>query len=393
MHSPTLAWQPACRANRLMFLMIGVANACWAVMVPYAKIRLQLDDAVLGSILLTLGCGAMLAMPLTGMLLKHWGSAQVIRISGASMVLLIPALAVAPSAILLAVALFLFGALIGMIDISVNNQAVVIENMAARPLMSSFHGLFSLGGLLGGAALAGLLKSGLPLLICSIAVGVACAAICLTQYRHLVQHTEQTASSSKTHLAFNNGTVLLIGLLCFCAFLTEGAMLDWGAVFLHFERGVAETAAGIGYAAFSIAMAAGRLTGDRVIKALGPFKVVLGGGLLSALGLVVIVLAPYTWLSLFGFVMVGLGASNVVPVLFGAASRVPGVDASASLPTVVMLGYTGMLAGPALVGYAARATSLPWAFGGVSLLMLFVAANAGRMRHTAHPGVTPQSQG
>ena len=385
MQPSALAWQPACRATRLVFLIIGIANACWAVMVPYAKIRLQLDDAILGSILLTLGCGAMLAMPMTSFFLKRWGSAQVIRASGVSMIVLIPALALAPTPLLLAVALFLFGALIGVLDVSVNNQAVVVENMAARPLMSSFHGLFSLGGLVGGAALAALLKSGVSLLLCAVGVGVACAVICVLEYSKLVQHTEKAASESKTHLAFNHRGVLLIGALCFCSFLTEGAMLDWGAVFLHFERGVAETSAGIGYAAFSIAMAAGRLTGDRVIKALGPFKVTLGGGLLGALGMLVIVVAPFTWLSLLGFVLVGLGASNVVPVLFGAASRVPGVDASAALPTVVMMGYTGMLAGPALVGYAARATSLPLAFGGVGLLMLFVALNAGGMRHTAHP--------
>ncbi len=169
-------------------------------------------------------------------------------------------------------------------------------------------------------------------------------------------------------------------------------MLDWGAVFLHFERGVEEASAGIGYAAFSVAMAAGRLTGDRVVRALGPFKVVLFGGLTAALGMVVIVTAPWTWLSLVGFVLVGLGASNVVPVLFDAGSRVHGVDASAALPTIVMLGYTGMLAGPALVGYIARATSLPLAFGGVGLLMLFVALNAGRMRHTAHPASNQSHQ-
>ncbi|KPC54726.1 MFS transporter [Amantichitinum ursilacus] len=390
MSSSPAAWQPACRATRLIFLVIGIANASWAVMVPYAKLRLNLDDAVLGSILLTLGCGAMLAMPLTSMLLKHWGSAQVIRVAGVAMLLVIPALVLAPSALLLAGTLFIFGALIGVLDVSINDQAVVVENMAARPLMSSFHGLFSVGGLIGGAALAGLLKSGLSLLLCAVVVGVLCALLSMTQFGALVQHTERPASEKKSHLAFNNGAVLLIGALCFCAFLTEGAMLDWGAVFLHFERGVSEASAGIGYAAFSVAMAVGRLTGDRVVRALGPFKVVLAGGLTAAIGMGVIVTAPWAWLSLVGFVLVGLGASNVVPVLFGAASRVRGVDAAAALPTIIMMGYTGMLAGPALVGYAARATSLPLAFGGVGLLMLFVAINARSMRNTAHPASTPQ---
>ena len=378
-------WKATCRATRLVFLVIGIVTACWAVMVPYAKMRLQLDDAVLGSVLLGLGFGAMLAMPLSSLLLKRWGSAQLVKVAGGTLLLTIPLLAIAPSAITLAIALFIFGAQHGVLDISINNQAVAVENRAGQPLMSSFHGLFSLGGLVGGGVLAGLLKSGLPLVVCALAVGLACAAICVYEYRHLDTHTEAKDHADKPHLAFNHKGVLIIGLLCFCAFLTEGAMLDWGAVFLHFERGIEEASAGIGYSAFSIAMATGRLTGDRVIKALGPFAVVAGGAVIAAVGIVVIVLAPWAWLSVAGFVLVGLGASNVVPVLFGAASRTPGVDASAALPTVVMIGYTGILMGPAVLGYIAHATSLPLAFGGVSVLMLIVAANAGRVRNSAHP--------
>ncbi|GAB7126210.1 MFS transporter [Silvimonas sp. JCM 19000] len=354
-------------------------------MVPYAKIRLQLDDAQLGSILLALGGGAMVAMPLTGHLIKRWGSAQLIRVAGALLVVSIPALALAPTPWALAVLLFIFGAQHGVLDITVNSQAVAVENIAARPLMSSFHGLYSAGGLVGGAILAALLKSGLSLGVCAVAVGLLCAIACVWSYAALIPHGPAEAAEHKTHLAFNNRGVVIIGALCFCAFLTEGAMLDWGAVFLRFERGVDEASAGIGFSVFSVAMAVGRLTGDRIIKAFGPFRVVLGGSLVAASGVLTIVLAPLPALSVAGFVLVGLGASNIVPVLFGAASRMPGVPASVALPTAVMMGYTGILLGPALVGYAAHATSLPLAFGGISLLMLAITANAWRVRNTAHP--------
>ncbi|KPC49559.1 MFS transporter [Amantichitinum ursilacus] len=385
MSAESVAWKPACLSTRLVFLVIGVATACWAVMVPYAKIRLQLDDAQLGSILLALGGGAMVAMPLTGHLIKRWGSAQLIRVAGALLVVSIPALALAPTPWALAVLLFIFGAQHGVLDITVNSQAVAVENLAARPLMSSFHGLYSAGGLVGGAVLAALLKSGLSLGVCAVAVGLLCAIACVWSYAALIPHGPADAEEHKTHLAFNHRGVVIIGALCFCAFLTEGAMLDWGAVFLRFERGVNEASAGIGFSVFSVAMAVGRLTGDRIIKAFGPFRVVLGGSLIAAAGVLTIVLAPLPALSVAGFVLVGLGASNIVPVLFGAASRMPGVPASVALPTAVMMGYTGILLGPALVGYVAHATSLPLAFGGISLLMLLITANAWRVRHTAHP--------
>ncbi len=187
-------------------------------MVPYAKIRLQLDDAQLGSILLALGGGAMVAMPLTGHLIKRWGSAQLIRVAGALLVVSIPALALAPTPWALAVLLFIFGAQHGVLDITVNSQAVAVENIAARPLMSSFHGLYSAGGLVGGAILAALLKSGLSLGVCAVAVGLLCAIACVWSYAALIPHGPAEAAEHKTHLAFNNRGVVIIGALCFCAF-------------------------------------------------------------------------------------------------------------------------------------------------------------------------------
>ncbi len=372
-----LGWQPSCTATRLLFLLTGIANATWAAMVPFAKLRLNLNDAALGSVLLALGCGAMLAMPATGWLMKRYGSGKVLLVSGAAMVVSVPLLAIAPDPVMLAAALFLFGALLGMVDVAMNNQAVFVELQAGKPLMSSFHGLFSLGGLLGGVGVAALLKVGMSMTLIATLVGIAFTAATLHQSRHFLPH-EQTEPEHEEHQRFRmpHGIVWLLGMLCFFGFLTEGAMLDWGAVFLRFERGMDEAGAGLGYAAFSLAMTGGRLTGDWINHHLGPQKIVFIGGLLAAIGLGVIVTAPWVWLSLCGFVLVGMGASNVVPVLFSASARIPGVPASTAMPLVTMCGYTGILAGPAAIGFLSRATSLPIALGCTGLLMAVVAFNA-----------------
>jgi predicted MFS family arabinose efflux permease len=163
-------------------------------------------------------------------------------------------------------------------------------------------------------------------------------------------------------------------------FLAEGAMLDWSAVFLRSARGFDIAGAGLGYAAFSIAMAGGRLLGDRLTAVLGPTRIVRHGSLLAAAGFLLATALPWAVTSLAGFFLVGLGASNIVPVLFSAAGRLPGTAAGVSIATVTALGYSGMLAGPALIGFIAQATSLPLALSGIAASLLVVAASAAIVR-------------
>jgi fucose permease len=172
--------------------------------------------------------------------------------------------------------------------------------------------------------------------------------------------------------------VLLIGGLCFIGFLGEGATLDWSALFLH-GKGLATAYGGIGYAAFSVTMAAGRLTGDRVVKRFGAVPVLRVSAVVAAIGWAVAVLAPGA-AAVAGFALVGLGAANIVPLLFGAAARVRGVPTSVSIPLISALGYAGMLCGPAMIGFAAAATSLGLALSGVGVLLLLVVALAGVAR-------------
>jgi predicted MFS family arabinose efflux permease len=217
---------------------------------------------------------------------------------------------------------------------------------------------------------------GAPLGGSAVAVSILLLAIVATQWRKLLVTVPPEATAQRSMFAMPSATVLLLGVLCLVVFLAEGAMLDWSAVFLRSVRGFDISGAGLGYAAFSVAMATGRLLGDRITTALGPLRVVRYGGLVAASGFALATLLPWAVTSLAGFVLVGLGASNIVPVLFSAAGRAPGTTPGISIATVTALGYSGMLAGPAVIGFVANASGLPIALFGIAVLLIGVSASA-----------------
>jgi predicted MFS family arabinose efflux permease len=367
--------QPAARATRGFFLLCGIAAASWAPMVPFAEARLALNEAQLGAVLLCLGVGAVVAMPLAGWVNHRHGSRVIVPISSALVCAAVPLLALAPSPVLLGAAVALFGASLGVLDVSMNAHAVDVERRHGRPLMSGFHALYSVGGLAGPVAMAALLGAGLPLVACAAVIAALLLAIVATQTRHLLAPVgDRTATRSM--FTWPSATAVVLGLLCLVLFLAEGAMLDWSAVLLHSDRGVTLTRAGLGYSAFSVAMAIGRLLGDRITAALGPARIVRYGSLIAAAGIVLACALPWATTAMAGFVLVGVGASNIVPVLFSAAGRLPGTTPGVAIATVTTFGYAGILAGPAAIGVAAHALSLPLALGGVAVLLVAVSASA-----------------
>ncbi|MFC4762628.1 MFS transporter [Dyella koreensis] len=365
----------AIRATRLIFLVSGIGMAAWAPMVPYAKARLGLDDAQLGLILLAFGGGSMVSMPFVGWLSHRFGNRRVIVASGLLLCLALPVLALAPNAAVLTVALLYFGVMLGAVDVAMNAHAVEVERRDGRVLMSGFHGLFSVGGLTGAAGMSALLALGLPLPVAALTVSVLLAALVWYLRGGLLPEVDDAAAG---HAPFRmpRGVVLLLGLLCFVSFMAEGSMLDWSAVFLRDFRGFEPSSAGIGYACFSIAMALGRLTGDRLVQQLGPVWAVRAGAGLAALGFVLAASVSWSPISLCGFVLIGLGASNIVPVMFSAAGRLPGTSPAISIAAVTTLGYAGLLSGPALIGFISKLSSLPVAMVAVAGLLLMVAASA-----------------
>lgn len=366
------------RATRLLFLIVGFGVAAWAPLVPVVKARAGLDDGTLGLLLLCLGIGSLATMPVAGALAGRLGTrpvlAAAVLVTGAALM----ALSRAADLLVLAVALTGLGVGLGLLDCLMNLQAVAVERRAGRPMMSGFHGLYSLGCILGAAGFSALLSLGLMPAAATLTGVAAIAAAFLAALPGILPTVADGPRGPA--FALPRGPVLRIGLLCFVVFLTEGSALDWSGVFLIQERGLDPAWAGLGYAAFSLTMTAGRLTGDALVRRVGRRRIVVLGALLAAAGLGLVTAVPLWPVTLLGYALVGAGCANIVPVLFTAAGRQAAVPAALAIPAVTTLGYAGVLAGPAAIGLLAHATTLTLAFLAVAALLLAVAAGAGRLR-------------
>jgi predicted MFS family arabinose efflux permease len=349
-------------------------------MVPYAKDRLQLNDGNLGLLLLMLGLGAIIMMPVSGILAHRYGSRKVILVAAIIMAVMLPLLLLMGSAIEMGFVLFVFGSAVGTVDVAMNSQGIQVENMSPKPIMSSLHGLFSLGGLAGSLGLGFLIKIGLQPVAAAVAISVLLIFIVCWNYGDLLTlETESSAihetAEHKTNRSYLwlNKYVIFFGLMCFAVFLSEGAMLDWSAIFLSESRGIEESFAGLGYAAFSVAMAAMRLVGDKLVARFEGKTIVVAGCILAASGLLLAVYTPWLISSLLGFILLGLGAANIVPVFISEGGKIANVPATVSIPAITTIGYAGQLAGPAILGFIAHRFSLSSALGFNAGLLLIVA--------------------
>jgi predicted MFS family arabinose efflux permease len=364
------------RATQAYFLLSGIAIATWAALIPSLKLRLHLSDGQLGSILLVFGLGAIVMTPLAGRLVKRWGSHRMLALSGLVTTLLLPLLALAPNLTCLGLELLLFGAASGLAGVASNTQGLQVQQALGRTVMSSFHALFSIGGLVGAVGCSLLLNTGMSWALLSLLIATVLMALALGQYPRLLPPPQASDADPAQPWQWPSGQLWLLSLMAFCCYLSEGAMLDWSAVFLHFERGLPEHNAAWGYAVFACAMAIGRLGGDRWVTVLGAPHLIAGGSGLAAGGMLLFVLVPYPMGSLAGCFLIGRGAANLVPTLVATGAQLPGRSPEANIAWVVTLGYIGMIAGPALVGFAAEAISLPLALLGVAGLLLLVAASS-----------------
>lgn len=371
---PALPGRAQQYATRIIFLLSGFAMAAWAPLVPFVKLRLDISDGTLGLLLLCIGAGSTFSMPLTGFLTGRLGCKTVILLASAILCIDLPLLTLMNSTAGMAIALMVFGAAIGMVDVAMNVHAVVVEKASGKAMMSGFHGFFSLGSIFGALLVSALLYFGLTPFQSILLVAVVVAVTLLPTSPHFWRDTRQNGDGPMFVLP--RGWVIFLGLLCFVMFMTEGSMLDWSALFLATERGVSTHQAGIGYAVFSIAMTAGRLTGDRIINILGRYKVLLFGSLCASLGMVLLVSVDNLWVAGLGFIMTGFGASNLVPIMFSAAGNQTAMPANLAIASVTTLGYAGILAGPALIGFIAQLSSLSVALSCVAALLLLVTASA-----------------
>ncbi|MBX3111950.1 MAG: MFS transporter [Fimbriimonadaceae bacterium] len=369
-------------ATRLVFLVLGWSVGAWAPMVPLVKASHGLDEARLGTLLLCLGLGSIVVLPFCGRLSVLFGLRRVLTASGLACAACLLLAVVVPGQWALAAALALLGASIGVTDVVVNIQAVAVEREAGRPLMSGFHGMFSVGGVAGSAVATALLKLGsTPVATTWVAVAAMVVGLVLARPGLMVSGEDRDGPA----FALPRGRVLALGAMCFVLFMAEGSVTDWAAILLRDWRGWPD-GAGLGYVAFAAMMTTGRLTGDRLVARVGRLRTVVLGSAVTALGFVLAAAVPSPTAGLVGFALVGAGASNVVPVFFTAAGNQRDMPAAQALPAVTTVGYLGFLAGPGLIGHASQAFTLP-----VALLMLATALLVVAVAAPAAMGRTLQS--
>ncbi|MBI3770209.1 MAG: MFS transporter [Deltaproteobacteria bacterium] len=345
-------------AVNVIFFMNGAVLASWIPHIPEIKSAHGLRDGALGLVLLCMSAGAILAMPIAGSVIGRLGSRRMTTIAAIAFALALPLPIVSPTVPLLAIALFTLGALNGTLDVSMNAQALAVERRYGRPIMSSFHALFSLGGLVGAGIAAMAMASGIGRVAHVLIVSAIATAAMATAARRLMTPPPELANQPPT-FAWPSRALLELGSLAFLGLLAEGAMADWSAVYLRDSLQTAPSIAAMGFAAFSLAMAVGRFSGDRLVGRFGPAQVLRTSSALAAIGLGLALAIGRPLFAVIGFGTVGFGIANIIPILFSSVGNVPGVATGAALSAVATTGYFGFLAGPVLIGLTAELTGLP----------------------------------
>nr|WKN37447.1 MFS transporter [Tunicatimonas sp. TK19036] len=369
-------------AVSLIFFVNGAGFATWVPHIPWIQQRFSLSESGLGLTLLIIACGAIIAMPITGGLVERLGSKRVAGIVSIGFCFLLASLPLMPSYAGLAAMLFLFGMVNGSMDVAMNAHGVFVEKKYQKPIMSSFHGLFSTGGLVGAGVASGLLALGLTPVQHMLSVITLLLITTLIAIRYLLPHEPVATEPGQKQPLFVLPSKQLVWLLAFLGFfilMVEGAMADWTAIHITELPEATPALAAMGFAAFSLTMAIGRLTGDVVIRTVGRPKVVRWGSFIAAVGLVIVVLWPYPVGAIAGFGLVGIGLSNVIPIIFSSAGYANPTEPGRGIAAVTTMGYFGFLVGPPLIGFIAEGISLTGAWALLSLFLLIVVTLAPRI--------------
>ncbi|MFZ4159148.1 MFS transporter [Streptomyces griseoincarnatus] len=397
-------------ATYVYFVLCGTLMGAWVVHIPAAEERVGISHATLGGLLVLLGLGAFAGMQVAGPLTDRLGARVVVPatavLCGASLVL--PGLAGGPWS--LAGALLVFGACNGALDVSMNAHAVHVEKAYGRPVMSGFHATFSVGGVLAALVAAGATSAGVGPVAMMAAIGGVSIVIALSSVPALMpaasvapadegsgDDEEFDASSDATGAsrasAVRRGTtrrVWLLAVLALMVMLCEGAANDWSALHLRDVLGASTSTAAFAYGTFAAAMTTGRLLADRLVARFGSMAVLRHGAATAAAGITLVALGPWMWAAFAGWALFGLGLAGAVPQLLSAAGHADPAAAGANVSRVAGLGYVGMLAGPAVIGWLTHLVDLNHAFVLLTLLCVTTAVGAGVLR--AEPDPAPRGE-
>ncbi|WP_405502955.1 MFS transporter [Streptomyces niveus] len=377
----------------IFFALDGFLFAGWVVRIPAIKQQTGASASDLGLALLGVSAGAVVTMMFTGRMCARFGSHPVTVVSSLLLALSIALPARTHSALTLGLVLLLFGAAYGALNVSMNSAAVDFVAALRRPVMSSFHAAFSLGGM-AGAGLGALVAGGLSASTHLLALTGVGLLVTVLAGPSLLRHTLPPAAGpapspgkAAAPRRLDRRTrrlVVLFGVIALCTAYGEGALADWGALHLAQDLDAGAGLAAAGYSLFALAMTVGRLSGTALLERLGQTRTLVAGGVLAALGMLLGALAPTTWLALAGFAVTGLGLANIFPVAVARAGALAGPSGVAAAST---LGYGGMLLGPPAIGFLADWFSLPVALTTVALL----AAAAALIGYSARNVSVPDS--
>lgn len=358
------------RAHRFavgaFFFLAGLSFASWASRIPDIKSHLHLNDAALGGILFALPVGSMLSLALSGWLITKFGSKKMVTVAAICYPLILIFVGTANSVWALVPFVFLYGLLGNFCNISINTQAVGVENLYGRSIMASFHGIWSLAGFTGAALGALAVSKGLSPFAHFFCIAVISILLIIFIQRYALP--TDAVHSGQSFFIKPDRILLQLGLIAFSSMVCEGTMFDWSGVYFQKVVQAPKELTTLGYAAFMSTMAGGRFIGDKVVTKLGIQKVLQASGVVITTGLLTAVLFPGIVTATIGFLLVGIGVSSVIPLVYSAAGKSKTLSPGMALTAVSTIGFLGFLMGPPLIGFIAQAFSLRWSFTLIAVL-------------------------
>lgn len=361
-----------------LFFINGFNMGAWAPQIPQMMERHGLKSGLMGVLIVMIGLGAVSAMIFAGKLIAHHGSRKMVIIFAICFIPMFPAMVLSPSPWIAVPFLFFYGAFGGCMDVAMNANAVAVERHLGRAIMSSSHGFWSLGGFIGGA-LGGRAIETFGYDKQALGVAAICAVVLLVASRFIVNDPPHEEKVKPKALMFPRIPILyVLGAMALFSMVPEGAVLDWAAVYVKTEMGSNLTRQGLAFGLFSGAMAIIRFGGDAVRNRFGAVRTLRASGIVGAVGIFAGAVAPNDIMAITGFAFAGIGVANMVPIMFSAAGNYPGLPPGSGIATTTMIGYTGYLLAPSIIGYIAQHVGFRFTYAAVALLLLVVAANAGK---------------
>ncbi|MEM6462784.1 MAG: MFS transporter [Pseudomonadota bacterium] len=363
-----------------MFLMNGFIVGSWAPLVAELAARHGLSESSVGLLIVALGTGSIIVMPLCGALIARIGARPVLRVTSIAVSLSLLPVVLAPNPIVLGLSLLFFGGMIGSMDIAMNANAVVVERRRLRAIMSSCHGFWSLGGLIGAAG-GGVLIDRFGANT-QIAIVTALAFVAAIAFLGRIAADLPAVDGSKPRFRLTLAPMpYVVGLIALFSMVPEGAVIDWGALYLREDLGADVVYSGLAFGAVAASMALMRFVGDAARQRFGAVATLRWSAIVAAGGMITAALATSPAAAIAGFAICGIGLANLVPVALSAAGNLPGLPPGVGISIATCMGYSGILLAPALIGFVAEYNSFSVAFLGLAALLGVVLLLSSLVRH------------